>query len=79
MITEHVFSRLTFAFDMCSYNILKTMLVLFYPVLVECSADIFVYLTAFTTVWKSGLDEPKIPNFDDNRYIYLNIFAFALG
>lgn len=46
MISEHVFSRLTFAFEMCSYNILKTMLVLFYPVVVECSADILVYLTA---------------------------------
>lgn len=49
MISENVFIRLNFAFDMCSYNILKTMLVLFYPVLVECIADILVYLTTSTS------------------------------
>ncbi len=54
MISEHVFIRLTFAFDMCSYNILKTMLVLFYPVLVERIADILVYLTASTTSTSSA-------------------------
>lgn len=39
---------------MCSYNILKTMLVWFYPVLVECIADILVYLTASTTSTSSA-------------------------
>lgn len=53
MISEQVFSRLTFAFDVFLQH-LKTMLVLFYPVLVECIADILVYLTASTTSTSSA-------------------------